>query len=66
MECPLTPRELEIVKAMMDSTTYGEAAKKLGISRKTVDYHLLKVRKQLDINNTTRLLARCASEGWLK
>src|SRR5919202_1841934 len=50
-EDPLTPRELEVVKAIAEGMTSDEIARELFISKKTVDRHRANVLEKLGMRN---------------
>lgn len=52
----LTPREKEIVKYLAKGLNSHEIAKKLSISKRTVDVHKFNIFKKLDISNAIELM----------
>ena len=59
----LTARELQVARAVATEATYKEAAAKLYLSPKTVEYHLGKVYKKLGITSGRQLPQRLVEEG---
>jgi two-component system, NarL family, nitrate/nitrite response regulator NarL len=51
----LTPRELELVAAVVDGCANGDIAAQLKISPKTVKHHLTKIFAKLDVSNRLEL-----------
>jgi len=59
----LTPQELRVALAVAGEATYKEAAARLFLSPKTVEYHLGKVYRKLGITSGRQLAQRLAEEG---
>lgn len=53
---PLTPRELQVLRAREDADTDAEAAASLGISKWTLRAHLKNVRSRLGVRSTARAI----------
>ena len=53
---PLTPRELEIVGLVAEGLTNPDIARKLSISRRTVESHVDHVRQKLGLRNRQEIL----------
>lgn len=49
----LTPKELEILKRIAEDKTNSEISVELGISKRTVEYHISSIIRKLDVD--TRL-----------
>jgi DNA-binding CsgD family transcriptional regulator len=61
----LTPREIEILKHLCDGLTSDEIAKKLHISRHTVDNHRRNLLEKTNIKSTVGLVRFAVDQGYL-
>ena len=52
-DCPLTARELEVLRLVADGSTNGEIARKLWVTEQTVKFHLSNVYRKLNVANRT-------------
>jgi two-component system response regulator DesR len=64
-ECPLTPREHEVLSACRAHPTVAELAKALYLSPGTVRNHLSSVMQKLDAPNRAEALRLAEERGWL-
>jgi two-component system response regulator DesR len=64
-ECPLTPREHEVLKASRDHATVAELAQSLYLSHGTVRNHLSSVMQKLDARNRAEAVRTAEDNGWL-
>lgn len=62
---PLTPRETEVLSAVVDGKTNQEIALALGISEKTVEKHMDGVFTKLGVASRVEAAVRAVREGWL-
>jgi DNA-binding CsgD family transcriptional regulator len=62
----LTPQELQVARTVATEASYKEAAAKLFLSPKTVEYHLHKVYRKLGITSGRQLMQRLSEEGLLE
>ena len=64
-ECPLTPREHEVLSASRRYATVAELAVSLYLSHGTVRNHLSSVMQKLDARNRGEALRIAEENGWL-
>jgi DNA-binding CsgD family transcriptional regulator len=54
----LTPQELQVLREIAAGATYREAAQNLFLSPKTIEYHLHKIYRKLDVRSRQQLVTR--------
>jgi two-component system response regulator DesR len=64
-ECPLTPREHEVLSASRQHATVAELAAALYLSPGTVRNHLSSVMQKLDARNRSEAVKLAEEQGWL-
>lgn len=64
-ECPLTPREHEVLAASRAHATVAELANALYLSHGTVRNHLSSVMQKLDARNRAEAVRFAEERGWL-
>jgi two-component system, NarL family, response regulator DesR len=64
-ECPLTPREHEVLAGSRDHATVAELASALFLSPGTVRNHLSSVMQKLDARNRAEAVKLAEERGWL-
>ncbi len=64
-ECPLTPREHEVLAASRDYATVAQLARALYLSPGTVRNHLSSVMQKLDAPNRGEAVRLAEERGWL-
>jgi DNA-binding NarL/FixJ family response regulator len=52
-ECPLTPRELEVLRSVAEGHTNAEIGRELWLTEQTVKFHLSKIYRKLGVSNRT-------------
>ncbi len=52
-ECPLTARELEILRLVAEGQTNGSIARELWVAEQTVKFHLSNIYRKLGVKNRT-------------
>jgi len=62
----LSPRELEVVRLVVEGRSNDEIGATLGIGVKTVETHLHRLFTRFDVRSRTELAARALNEGWLE
>jgi DNA-binding NarL/FixJ family response regulator len=62
--CPLTPRQLEILRAVAEGQTNAEIARKLWLTEQTVKFHLSKIYRRLGVSNRTEASRYALLGGW--
>jgi DNA-binding NarL/FixJ family response regulator len=53
-DCPLTTRELEILKLVAGGSTNVEIAQRLWVTEQTVKFHLSNIYRKLEVGNRTQ------------
>jgi DNA-binding CsgD family transcriptional regulator len=59
----LTPRQTEVVRLAVLGLTAKETARRLGISKNTVDEHLQEARRRVGAASKSRLIGWAISSG---
>jgi DNA-binding NarL/FixJ family response regulator len=59
---PLTPRQLEVLKLMAHGHSNEEIARRLGLQRNTVKFHISQIFRRLGVRNRIEAAARLLSE----
>ena len=61
----LTPREMEVLAAILEGRSSREVAQHLGISKRTVDYHLESIYRKLGAGNRIQAIREASRRGLL-
>ena len=64
LDCPLSPRQREVVTTLMCGLTYKQAASKLGISPSTVRTHAHTAYERLAVTNLSQACVLMIRHGW--
>jgi len=64
--CPLTARELAVLRLLVRGWTNAQMAEKLGISERTVRFHMGNLLEKLGVGNRTEAVVAAIRAGWLK
>ncbi|WKY44939.1 response regulator transcription factor [Eubacteriaceae bacterium ES2] len=59
----LTPRQMEVLELVAQGLTYEDAGDQLGLSRRTVKYHMEKIIETLQMENRAQVIAYAARIG---
>ncbi len=62
----LSPRELDVVRLVVEGRSNDEIGTALGIGSKTVETHLGRLFERLGVASRTELATRALREGWLE
>jgi DNA-binding CsgD family transcriptional regulator len=65
VKAPLSPRELECLKWVLDGKSDTDIGKILGISHTTVHFHIERVKKKLGVRTRTQAAAMIMTLGYL-
>jgi DNA-binding NarL/FixJ family response regulator len=65
-ECPLTPRELEILRLFCTNHSRKEMATALGISTSTINYHINNMLAKTGYKNLMSLALEATNKGYIK
>ena len=61
-----TPREVEALQHIADGCDSKTAARKMGISKRTVDFHLANFYTKLDASNRVQAINIARAKGYIK
>ena len=61
--CPLTPRELEILRAAAEGPTNAQIARQLWVTEQTVKFHLSNIYRKLGVSNRTEAIRYALVNG---
>lgn len=64
-DCPLTPRQLEILQHLAAGLTYKQIAATAGVSPATVRTHIHKAYSKLGVVDRAQAVLRAVDEGWI-
>jgi DNA-binding NarL/FixJ family response regulator len=59
----LTPHELRLLKLIVEGHSYKTAAAKLGVSVKTISFHLQKIYEKLQVHSKSEAVAKAFRDG---
>jgi DNA-binding CsgD family transcriptional regulator len=65
MPAPLSRREYSIVECLLAGATNDEIATILGISPKTVEFHLTRLYARFEVPGRTALAVIAMTRGWV-
>jgi putative nucleotidyltransferase with HDIG domain len=64
-QCPLSERELEIVRALREGKVGKQIAFELGLSESTIRSHLHRIYARLDVADRAQAVLTASKRGWL-
>jgi DNA-binding CsgD family transcriptional regulator len=62
----LTPRQLEVVKLVAEDLCAKEIAERLGISRKTIEFHKEALKRKLGVRGTAGITRYAIRNGLIE
>ena len=62
---PLSPRELEVLTLVAEGLTNKEIAYRLGLSERTIQFHMNSIFNKTNTNSRTEATALALKQGWL-
>jgi len=62
----LTDRQLEVLEMVAKGRTYKEAGEALGLTERTVKYHMEKILERLHLDNRSQVIAFATQSGFFK
>lgn len=62
----LSPRQAEIIQLLAEGLLVKQIARRLGLSHRTVEGYLAKMRQRIGVHNQAELIAHAARVGWLE
>lgn len=62
----LSPRQVEVLTLVSQGMTYKEAAARLGLSERTIKYHMGEIMDRLHLENRAEVLAYARAAGLLR
>jgi DNA-binding NarL/FixJ family response regulator len=65
-EAPLTPRELDMLRAAARGLGNKQIAAELGVSSRTVQTHLTRVFGKLGVSSRTEAVLEAIKRGWVR
>jgi DNA-binding NarL/FixJ family response regulator len=63
--CALTPRELEVLQLVSEGLTNKEIAYRLGLSARTIQFHLNAIFQKAGVSSRTEAAAWALKQGWI-
>ncbi|MDF2610945.1 MAG: hypothetical protein K0R92_2419 [Lachnospiraceae bacterium] len=63
LKSELTDRQVEVLELVARGATYKEIGCKIGLTERTVKYHISKIMEQLRLNNKAQLISYAAHKG---
>lgn len=64
--CPLTSRELEVVRVLARGSTNVQIARELSVTEDTVKFHVHNIFRKLDVVSRTEAALVAIRQGWVE
>ena len=61
----LTERQMEVLKLVAQGMVYKEIGDRLGLSERTIKYHMAKIMEKLHLENRTQVIALASQLGMI-
>lgn len=65
-DCGLTPHEVRLLKLLVEGHSYKTAAKELGVTPKTISFHLQKIYQKLQVHSKSEAVAKALRQRLIK
>lgn len=65
-KCPLTTREIEIVRHLAEGRTAKDIGKKIGLTHFSINERIKTARRVVGAHNTPHLMAMALRQGWIE
>jgi DNA-binding NarL/FixJ family response regulator len=65
-EHDLTPHELRLLKLLVEGCSYKTAAAELGVTPKTISFHLQKIYEKLQVHSKSQAVAKALRDGLVR
>ena len=66
VHCPLSAREIEIVRHLAQGQTAKDIARKIGLTHFSINERIKTMRRVVGANNTPHLTAMALRKGWIE
>lgn len=66
MPCPLTPRELEVLRVLARGSTNAQIARELNVTEDTVKFHVHNIFRKLAVVSRTEATLVAIRQGWVE
>lgn len=66
LECPLTPRQLDVLLGAAQDLTDDEIAAELSVSSNTVRTHMAMLKERLKVRSRAGAVAIAMRNGWIR
>lgn len=64
--CPLTSRELEVLRVLARGSTNAQIARELNVTDDTVKFHVHNIFRKLDVASRTEATLVAIRQGWVE
>jgi len=64
--CPLTSRELEVLRVLARGATNAQIARELNVTEDTVKFHIRNIFRKLGVASRTEAALVAIRQGWVK